>query len=109
MKRPSLRSSYSAAPYKHNNGGVNEEGGLSQPVFWFRTSALTQKAITAELHRLGHEARLESGDGYFYFLGLEPAVWLDKAGKVPSLTLKQWVSEENRAPLLSGTARFRRS
>jgi hypothetical protein len=42
----------------------------------------TQKAITAELHRLGHEARLESGDGYFYFLGLEPAGWLDKTVKV---------------------------
>jgi hypothetical protein len=28
---------------------------------------LTQKAITAELHRPGHEARLESGDGYDYF------------------------------------------
>jgi hypothetical protein len=41
------------------------------------------KAITAELHRLGYEARLESGDGYFYFLGLEPANWLDKAVKVP--------------------------
>jgi hypothetical protein len=53
---------------------------------------LTQKAITAEPHRLGHEARLESGDGYFYFLGLEPAAWLDKTVKVPkvsSLTLEQ--------------------
>ena len=39
---------------------------------------LTQKAITAELHRLGHEARLKSGDGYFYFLGLEPATWLTR-------------------------------
>jgi hypothetical protein len=38
---------------------------------------LTQKAITAELHRLGHEARLESGDGYFYFPGLEPATGLE--------------------------------
>jgi len=26
---------------------------------------LTQKSITAKLHRLGYEARLESGGGYF--------------------------------------------
>ena len=45
-----------------------------------------QKALTAELHRLGHEARLESGDGYFYFLGLEPAAWLDKTVKVPKVS-----------------------
>jgi hypothetical protein len=25
---------------------------------------LTAKAITAELHQLGHDARLESGDGF---------------------------------------------
>jgi hypothetical protein len=60
------------------------------------TMRLTQKAVTAELRRLGHEARLESGDGYFYFLGLEPSAWLDKTVKVPkvsSLTLEQWVAE----------------
>jgi hypothetical protein len=60
---------------------------------------LTQKTITAELHRLGHEARLENGDGYFYFLGLEPANWLDKTIRVPkvsSLTLEQWVAEYER-------------
>jgi hypothetical protein len=44
---------------------------------------LTARAVTAELHRLGHEARLESGDGYFYFLGLEPATWLDRTVGVP--------------------------
>jgi hypothetical protein len=43
---------------------------------------LTQKSITSELHRLGHEVRLESGDGYFYFLGLKPPAWLDKTVKV---------------------------
>jgi hypothetical protein len=65
---------------------------------------LTQKAVTAELHRLGHEARLESGDGYFYFLGLEPANWLDKTVKVPkvsSLTLEQWVAEYERLKKLN--------
>src|ERR1700680_4715402 len=65
---------------------------------------LTQKTITAELHRLGHDARLESGDGYFYFLWLEPAAWLDKTLKVPkvsSLTLEQWVAEYERSKKLT--------
>ena len=60
---------------------------------------LTQKAVNDELKRLGHNARLESADGYFYFLGLEPANWLDKTVKVPtlsSLTLEQWVAEFDR-------------
>ena len=64
---------------------------------------LTQKSITAELHCLGHEARLES-DGYFYFLGLEPATWLDKTVKVPkvsSLTLEQRVAEYERLKKLN--------
>ena len=68
------------------------------------TIRLTQKAITAELKRLGHEARRESGDGYFYFIGLEPAAWLDKTVKVPkvsSLTLEQWVAEYERLKKLN--------
>jgi hypothetical protein len=38
-------------------------------------------------------------DGYYYFLGLEPAAWLDKTVKVPKvsrLTLEQWVAEYER-------------
>jgi hypothetical protein len=65
---------------------------------------LTQKAITAELQRRGHDARLESGDGYFYLLGLEPANWLDKTVKVPkvsSLTLEQWIAEFDRLKQLN--------
>lgn len=65
---------------------------------------LTARAITADLNRLGHEARLESGDRYFYFLGLEPAGWLDKTVKVPkvsSLTLEQWVAEYERLKKLN--------
>jgi len=65
---------------------------------------LTQKAITAELHRLGHEARLERGDGYFYFIGLDPSAWLDKTVKVArvsSLTLEQWVAEYERLKKLN--------
>jgi hypothetical protein len=65
---------------------------------------LTQKAITAELQRLGNEARLESGGGYFYFVVLKPAAWLDKTVKVPkvsSLTLEQWVAEYERLKKLN--------
>ncbi len=65
---------------------------------------LTQKAITAELYRLGHDARLENGAGYYNFLGLEPAAWLDKTVKVPkvsSLTLEQWVAEYARLKKLN--------
>jgi hypothetical protein len=72
------------------------------PVSWHHPP--NPKAITAELQRLGHDARLESGDGYFYFLGLEPANWLDKTVKVPrvsSLTLEQWVTEFDRLKKLN--------
>lgn len=44
-------------------------------------SALFRRNITADLHRLGHEARLESADGYFYFLDLEPAARLDNSNQ----------------------------
>jgi hypothetical protein len=70
---------------------------------------LTAKAVTAELHRLGHEARLESGGDYFYFLGLEPATWLDKTVRVPkvsSLTLEQWVAEYVRLKKLNEEIRL---
>jgi hypothetical protein len=49
-------------------------------------------AISAELHRLGHEAGRKRGEGRFYVLGLEPASRLDKTVNVPklnSLTLEQ--------------------
>ena len=47
---------------------------------------------------------MESGNGYFFFLGLEPANWLDKTVKVPkvsSLTLEQWVAEYERLKKLN--------
>jgi hypothetical protein len=92
-----------------SNGYFNDP---SQPAFSKKQRSfgklfnmrLTAKTITAELHRLGHEARLESGDGYFYFLGLEPAAWLDKTVKVPkvsSLTLEEWVAEYVRLKKLN--------
>jgi hypothetical protein len=55
---------------------------------------VTLKSINDRLAELGHKARLEKGDGYFYFSGGEAGDWLDRTVKVPtlaSLTLDQWV------------------
>ncbi len=55
---------------------------------------LTVKTIDDELKRLGHDAQLMKGDGYFYFTSGETSNWLDRTVKVPtlsSLTLKQWI------------------
>jgi len=57
---------------------------------------VTVKAINNELKRLGHDAQLVKGDGYFYLSSGETAAWLDRTVKVPtlaSLTLEQWVEE----------------
>ncbi len=57
---------------------------------------LTVKSIDDELKRLGHDAQLVKGDGYFYFTSGETGNWLDRTVKVPtlsSLTLEQWVEE----------------
>ncbi len=57
---------------------------------------VTIKVINDELKRLGHDAQLLKGDGYFYFTSGETADWLDRTVKVPtlaSLTLEQWVEE----------------
>jgi hypothetical protein len=57
---------------------------------------LTLKAINAELAKRGHTALLENGNGYFYFVGGEAAVWPDRTVQVPkvgTLTLDQWVEE----------------
>jgi hypothetical protein len=65
---------------------------------------VTLKAIHDELQRLGHDVRLEKGDGYFYFLGAEVNNWLDRTVKVPtlgSLTREQWVEEFNRLKKLN--------
>ena len=71
------------------------------------------KAINDELHRLGHDAHLDKGDGYFYFWGGEANGWLDRTVQVKtlrSLTLEQWVAEFKRlrrvnAELLSGKSK----
>ena len=55
---------------------------------------LTLKSINADLAKRGQKARLERGDGYFYFWTGEATDWLDKTVRVPtvgSLTLEQWV------------------
>ena len=60
---------------------------------------MTLKAINQELSRCGHEAQVEKGDGYFYFIGEDVSSWLDRTVKVTtvgSLTLEQWVEEFNR-------------
>jgi hypothetical protein len=57
---------------------------------------LTLKSINAELAGRGHNARLEKGNGYHYFLGADAADWLDRTVNVPSLssrTLEQWMDE----------------
>jgi hypothetical protein len=57
------------------------------------------KVINDELARLGHTARLEKGDGHFYFRFGEATGWLDRTvgvRTINSLTLKQWIEEFRR-------------
>jgi hypothetical protein len=71
---------------------------------------ISLKAINGELERLGSQAVLAKGDGYFYFLGGEAADWLDRTVRVPtlqSLTLEQWIEQfrvlrEKNQELLAG-------
>jgi hypothetical protein len=65
---------------------------------------ITLKAINDELRRLRHDARLDKGDGYFYFWAGEANEWLDKTVNVPSLsslTMEQWVQEFERLKKLN--------
>ena len=60
---------------------------------------LTVKAINEELAKRGSGARLEKGDGYFYFSGGEATDWLDRtvnAHSLSSLSLDQWMAEFDR-------------
>jgi hypothetical protein len=59
---------------------------------------LTVKAINEGLAKRGSGARLERGDGYFYFSG-EADDWLDRtvnAHSLSSLSLDQWMAEFDR-------------
>ncbi len=77
---------------------------------------ISLKAINGELERLGSNALLAKGDGYFYFLGGEAADWLDRTVRVPtlqSLTLEQWIEHfrllrEKNQELLAGKLGDRR-
>ena len=65
---------------------------------------LTVKAINEELAKRGSGARLEKGDGYFYFSGGEVADWLDRTVNAPnlsSLSLDQWMAEFDRLKKLN--------
>ncbi len=60
---------------------------------------LDLRIINAELAKRGYSARLEKGQGYFYFHFGEAADWLDRTVKVRtvnSLTLKEWMTEFKR-------------
>jgi hypothetical protein len=71
---------------------------------------ISLKAINSELERLGCDAVLARGDGYFYVWGGEAADWLDRTVRVPtlqSLTLEQWIEQfrllrEKNKDLLAG-------
>ena len=65
---------------------------------------LTVKAINEELAKRGSGAKLERGDGYFYFSGGEAADWLDRTVNAPSLSslsLDQWMAEFDRLKKLN--------
>ena len=65
---------------------------------------LTVKAINEELAKRGSSARLEKGDGYFYFSGGETTDWLDRtvnARSLSSLSLDQWMAEFDRLKKLN--------
>ena len=65
---------------------------------------LTVRAINEELAKRGSGARLEKGDGYFYFSGGEAADWLDRtvnAHSLSSLSLDQWMAEFDRLQKLN--------
>ena len=62
------------------------------------------KAINEELAKRGVAARLEKGDGYFYFSGGEARDGLDKTVNAPSLSslsLEQWIAEFERLTKLN--------
>jgi hypothetical protein len=91
--------------------------GEKRAIFEGCVMRVTLSFINNRLAALGHEARLERGDGYFYVSGGEASDWLDRAIKVPtiaSLTVDQWVSEFERLKklnegLLRPTARKKRT
>ena len=65
---------------------------------------LTVKAINEEFAKRGSGAKLEKGDGYFYFSEGETIDWLDRtvnAHRLSSLSLDQWMAEFDRLKKLN--------
>ena len=65
---------------------------------------VTLKSVNDRLAELGIDARLEKGDGYFYFSGGEATDWLDRTVRMPilsSLTLDEWIDEFTRLKKLN--------
>ena len=65
---------------------------------------LTVKAINEEFAKRGSGARLEKGNGYFYFSGGEATDWLDRtvnAHSLSSLSFDQWMAEFDRLKKLN--------
>ena len=57
------------------------------------------KVINDELSRLGYQAQLAKGKGYFYFHSGETEAWVDRGVSAPNInrfTLKQWIAEFRR-------------
>ena len=57
---------------------------------------LTLKVVNDKLARLGHRARMEKANGYFYFWTGEASDWLDntvRVAKISDLTLDGWVDQ----------------
>jgi hypothetical protein len=57
------------------------------------------KTVNDEMAKRGYSARLEKGDGYFYFQSGEATDWLDRTvrtRKLNDLTLKEWLAEFER-------------
>jgi len=71
------------------------------------------KATNGELERLGCDAVLARGDGYFYFRSGEATGWLDRTVRVrtlQSLTRDQWIEQyrilkQKNRDLLKGRTR----
>jgi hypothetical protein len=65
---------------------------------------LTLKSVNEELTRIGSNAELVKGSGYFLLSGGEAAEWIDRTIRVANingLTLKQWIEEYHRLKALN--------
>ena len=66
---------------------------------------MSLKAINGELAKRGASAKLEKGNGYFYFSGGEAEGWLDRtvhAHTLGSLSVDEWIAEFERLTRVNG-------